>query len=101
MHMCMCLCMLFVSIVQADAVFSVTKAPTLAGVAGTGGACATDGSGRPTWLVFTWIQDATGMAGTTEQLVAKHRGPVAMWTARRFCRPASLSPPQVSWPRLA
>ena len=31
--------------VQADAVFSVTKAPTLAGVAGTGGACAHDHMG--------------------------------------------------------
>ena len=59
--------------VQADAVFSVTKAPTLAGVAGTGGACAHDSAGRPTWLVFTWIQDATGMAGSTEQLVAEYR----------------------------
>ena len=42
--------------VDADAVVSVTKPPVIAGVAGTGGDCASDSNGRPTWLVFSWIQ---------------------------------------------
>ena len=42
--------------VQADVVLSLTKPPTIAGVAGTGGSCASDDVGRPTWIVFAWIQ---------------------------------------------
>ena len=39
-----------------DAVVSLVKPATIPGVAGTGGACASDSTGRPTWLVFSWIQ---------------------------------------------
>jgi len=60
--------------VQQDAVVSITKPPVIPGVAGTGGACASDSTGRPTWLVFTWIQKIVGMTGTTEELTAQHRG---------------------------
>ena len=60
--------------VTADAVVSITKPPVIPGVAGTGGACASDSTGRPTWLVFTWIQKIVGMTGTIEDLTAQHRG---------------------------
>jgi hypothetical protein len=59
--------------VTADAVLSLTKPPTIPGVAGTGGSCASDATGRPTWIVFSWIQKIVGMAGTTKELLAQHR----------------------------
>ena len=41
---------------DADAVLSVVRPPRLSGIGGTGGACQHDQLGRPTWLVFSWIQ---------------------------------------------
>ena len=45
-----------VSGVTADVVLSITKPPVIPGVAGTGGGCASEETGRPTWIVFAWIQ---------------------------------------------
>ena len=84
--------------VQADAVFSITKAPTIPGIAGSGGACASDSTGRPTWLVFTWIQDATNMRGSTEELIDQNRALVihellhALGARGALRPPSSLSP---------
>jgi len=59
--------------VPFDVVLSITKPALLPGVAGTGGACASDATGRPTWIVFAWIQKIVGMEGTLEELLEKHR----------------------------
>ena len=62
--------------VAADVVLSVTKPPTIQGVGGTGGSCAADQRGRPTWLVFSWIQSVAkeGSVGSTvEQSLAMYR----------------------------
>ena len=40
--------------VPADVVLSITKPPVIPGVAGTGGGCASEEAGRPTWIVFAW-----------------------------------------------
>ena len=61
--------------VPADVVLSITKPPVIPGVAGTGGGCASEEAGRPTWIVFAWIQKIVDvMAGkTTEELLEEHR----------------------------
>ena len=60
--------------VPADVVLSITKPPVIPGVTGTGGGCASEDTGRPTWIVFAWIQKIVGFAGeTTEELLAEHR----------------------------
>ena len=63
-----------VSGVTADVVLSITKPPVIPGVAGTGGGCASEETGRPTWIVFAWIQRIVGYPGkTTEELLEEHR----------------------------
>ena len=59
--------------VQADAVVSIVKPPEMYGVGGTGGACAHDTQGRPTWLVFSWIQ-VVDPSRTIEENTATFRG---------------------------
>jgi hypothetical protein len=60
--------------VPADVVLSITKPPVIPGVAGTGGGCASEETGRPTWIVFAWIQKIVGFPGkTTEKLLEEHR----------------------------
>ena len=60
--------------VPADVVLSITKPPVIPGVAGTGGGCASEDTGRPTWIVFAWIQKIVGFPDdTTEELLKKHR----------------------------
>ena len=58
----------------ADVVLSITKPPVIPGVAGTGGGCASEEAGRPTWIVFAWIQKIVGFPGkTVEELLEEHR----------------------------
>ena len=60
--------------VTADVVLSITKPAVIPGVAGTGGGCASEETGRPTWIVFAWIQKIVGYPGkTTEELLEEHR----------------------------
>ena len=63
--------------VAADAVLSVTKPPTVSGVSGTGTHCQASAHGRPTWLVFSWLQSVAAAGatdGTLEEQVERHRG---------------------------
>ena len=63
--------------VAADAVLSVTKPPTVSGVSGTGTHCQASAHGRPTWLVFSWLQSVAAAGatdGTLEERVERHRG---------------------------
>lgn len=43
-----------------DVVVSITKPPVVAGIRGTGGACAFDEARRPLWLVFAWYSTLVG-----------------------------------------
>lgn len=59
----------------SDVILSVTKPPGVAGVAGTGSACATDQAGRPLWIVLAWHSSIVGIASeSTSSLVNRHRG---------------------------
>ena len=60
--------------VTADAVLSITKPPTIAGVGGTGTYCASDTRGRPTWLVFAWIQSWATLTGSWSDHIDGYRG---------------------------
>jgi len=59
--------------VDADAVISLRRPPSEAGVAGTGSYCQTDSEGRPTWLVFNWIESTVGLSGSIDALVDQYR----------------------------
>mmetsp|Transcript_16451 Transcript_16451/g.53644 ORF Transcript_16451/g.53644 Transcript_16451/m.53644 type:complete len:944 (+) Transcript_16451:1-2832(+) len=48
--------------VAGDVILSVTKPPRYQGVAGSGGACQVDSSGRPLWLVFAWLEQMSDKA---------------------------------------
>ena len=57
-----------------DAVVSVTKPPTLHGVAGTGSACAFDETRRPLWLVLAWHSSIVGLSSSgLDDAVRRHR----------------------------
>lgn len=51
------------------------KPPGVAGIAGTGSACASDQKGRPLWMVVAWHQSIVGMSAIpVADSVAQHRG---------------------------
>ena len=64
--------------VTADAVLSITKPATITGIGGTGTYCQSDTRGRPTWLVFAWIQSIATLSltggKTLANYVASYRG---------------------------
>jgi hypothetical protein len=60
--------------IAADAVLSITKPPTIQGVGGTGAYCQSDTRGRPTWLVFAWIQSWSTLTGTWQDHLPTYRG---------------------------
>mmetsp|Transcript_23863 Transcript_23863/g.47661 ORF Transcript_23863/g.47661 Transcript_23863/m.47661 type:complete len:867 (-) Transcript_23863:457-3057(-) len=59
--------------VEADAVISLRRPPSEVGVAGTGSYCQSDSDGRPTWLVFNWIESTVGLSGSVDALVSQYR----------------------------
>ena len=61
--------------VEADAVLSVIKPPSIPGIAGTGSSCASDQNGRPVWLVFAWHSPIDSLAEhSLEENIAAQRG---------------------------
>ena len=55
---------------------SITKPATIRGIGGTGTYCQSDTRGRPTWLVFAWVQSIGTLKATVPlaEHVASYRG---------------------------
>lgn len=59
--------------VDADAVLSVTRPPSITGVMGTGSSCAQAANSRPTWLTLAWM-DGFDDTRSTLSLINEYRG---------------------------